>query len=213
MGQPAVRARGNRASALGKLFATATPHHRHNHCQRLARPRARLHCRPPWHRERAPAVLKIVLVGAYPALFTVFFCPEPDRWVGTSVHHPPARVGGSPEHASPHHHDALCGHFCRAGACPSSLLADGLLVTYRSFFILLETFGRLVHRLALARGLFALETRRFKQMAEVVGVTFCTRSISPSSPMPFYACAAMPGTFLQVTVGAASMSTMPYRLP
>ncbi|MBI3538469.1 MAG: hypothetical protein HY070_13045 [Chloroflexi bacterium] len=62
--------------------------------------------------------------------------------------------------------------FAALGRVLPALIADGLLVTYRSFFLLLETFARLVTGIQL-RGAYARgRAHGIAQMAEVIGVTF-----------------------------------------
>ncbi len=62
--------------------------------------------------------------------------------------------------------------FAALGRVLPALIADGLFVTYRAFFILLETFSRLVTGVRLRGGYSRWKLKGFSQMAEIVGVTF-----------------------------------------
>lgn len=117
-------------------------------------------------------VFKIALMGAYPAFFTIVFAlSQTGGWNLVLLVFARALTAAlamlwlittTPS----------VDIFAALGRVLPSLLADGLLVTYRSFFILLETFGRLVMGLRLRGAYSRWKWKGFTQMAEVVGVTF-----------------------------------------
>jgi cobalt/nickel transport system permease protein len=116
-------------------------------------------------------VLKIALIGAYPALFTILFAlSQTGGWDVVLLILLRALAAALTMllliTTTPY-----VDIFAALGRVLPSLLADGLLVTYRSFFILLETFGRLVTGLRLRGAYSRWKWKGFTQMAEVVGVT------------------------------------------
>jgi cobalt/nickel transport system permease protein len=117
-------------------------------------------------------VLKIALVGAYPALFSVLFAvSQTGGWDVVFLIVTRALTAALAMllliTTTPY-----VDIFAALGRILPSLLADGLLVTYRSFFILLETFGRLMTGLRLRGAYSRWRWKGFGQLAEVVGVTF-----------------------------------------
>lgn len=117
-------------------------------------------------------VLKIALLGAYPALFTILFAlSQTGGWDVVLLVLMRALAAALVMllliTTTPY-----VDIFAALGRVLPSLLADGLLVTYRSFFVLLETFGRLVMGLRLRGAYSRYKLKGFTQMAEVVGVTF-----------------------------------------
>ncbi len=117
-------------------------------------------------------VFKIALVGAYPAIFTILFAlSQTGGWdvvLLILLRALSAALAMLLLITTTQYVDI----FAALGHILPSLLADGLLVTYRSFFILLETFGRLVTGLRLRGAYSRWKWKGFSQMAEVVGVTF-----------------------------------------
>ncbi len=117
-------------------------------------------------------VLKIALVGAYPALFTVVFAlSQSGGWNVVLLMLARALTAALAMllliTTTPY-----VEVFAALGRIMPALIADGLFVTYRSFFILLETFARLVRGLRLRGGYSRWKWKGFTQMAEVIGVTF-----------------------------------------
>lgn len=117
-------------------------------------------------------VLKIALIGAYPALFTLLFAlSQTGGWDVALLILARALTAALAMllliTTTPY-----VDVFAALGRVLPALLADGLLVTYRSFFILLETFGRLVIGLRLRGAYSRWKWKGFTQMAEVIGVTF-----------------------------------------
>ncbi len=117
-------------------------------------------------------VLKIALVGAYPAIFTLLFAvSQTSGWpvvlliLARSLTAALAMlllITTTP----------YVDIFAALGHVLPSLLADGLFVTYRSFFILLDTFGRLITGLSLRGAYSRWKLKGISQMAEVIGMTF-----------------------------------------
>ncbi len=116
-------------------------------------------------------VVKIVLVGAYPALFTLIFAlSQSGGWDVVLLILARALTAALAMllliTTTPY-----VEIFAALGRIMPAIIADGLFVTYRSFFILLETFGRLVMGLKLRGGYSRWKWQGFTQMAEVIGVT------------------------------------------
>jgi cobalt/nickel transport system permease protein len=117
-------------------------------------------------------VFKIALVGAYPALFTILFAlSQTGGWpvvllvllrALTAAMAMLLLITTTP----------YVDIFAALGRILPSLLADGLMMTYRSFFILLETFGKLLTGIRLRGAYSPWKPKGFSQMAEVIGITF-----------------------------------------
>jgi cobalt/nickel transport system permease protein len=117
-------------------------------------------------------VFKITLVGAYPALFTILFAVSQSGGWGVALLILARALTAALAMLLLITTTPYVDVFAALGRILPALLADGLLVTYRSFFILLETFGRLVIGLRLRGAYSRWKWKGFAQMAEVVGVTF-----------------------------------------
>jgi cobalt/nickel transport system permease protein len=117
-------------------------------------------------------VVKIALVGAYPAVFTILFAlSQTGGWpvvLLVLVRALTAALAMLLLIATTPYVDI----FAALGRVLPSLLADGLLMTYRSFFILLDTFGKLVMGIRLRGAYSPFKLKGFSEMAEVVGITF-----------------------------------------
>ncbi len=117
-------------------------------------------------------VFKIALIGAYPAIFTILFAlSQTGGWNVTLLILARALTAALAMllliATTPY-----VEIFAALSRLLPSLLADGLLVTYRSFFILLETFGRLLVSLRLRGAYSRWKWKGFQELAEIVGVTF-----------------------------------------
>lgn len=117
-------------------------------------------------------VLKIALLGAYPALFTLLFALSQTGGWGVVLLVLSRALAAAIVMLLLITTTPYVDVFAALGRVLPSLLADGLLVTYRSFFVLLETFGQLVTGLRLRGAYSRYKLKGFSQMAEVVGVTF-----------------------------------------
>lgn len=117
-------------------------------------------------------VFKIALVGAYPAIFTILFALSQTGGWGVVLLILLRALSAALAMLLLITTTTYVDIFAALGRILPSLLADGLLVTYRSFFILLETFGRLVTGLRLRGAYSRWKWKGFTQMAEVMGVTF-----------------------------------------
>ncbi len=116
--------------------------------------------------------LRIALVGAYPAVFTILFAvSQTGGWEVVLLVLTRALTAALAMllliTTTP-----FVDVFAALGRILPALLADGLLVTYRSFFILAETFGRLVTGLRLRGSYSRWRWKGMAQMAEIIGVTF-----------------------------------------
>ncbi len=117
-------------------------------------------------------VFKIALIGAYPAVFTILFAlSQTGGWnvallilarALTAALAMLLLIATTP----------YVDIFAALGRILPSLLADGLLITYRSFFILLDTFGRLLVSVRLRGTYSRWRGKDLGQIAEIVGVTF-----------------------------------------
>ncbi len=117
-------------------------------------------------------VFKIALIGAYPAIFTILFAlSQTGGWnvvllilarALTAALAMLLLIATTP----------YVDIFAALGRLLPSLLADGLFATYRSFFILLATFGQLLVGLRLRGAYSPLKWKGFQELAEIVGVTF-----------------------------------------
>jgi cobalt/nickel transport system permease protein len=117
-------------------------------------------------------VFKIALVGAYPALFTLIFALSQTGGWGVVVLVLFRSLAAALAMLWLITTTPYVDIFAALGHVLPALIADGLLVTYRSFFILLQAFGRLVTGLRLRGAYSRYKWKGFTQMAEVVGVTF-----------------------------------------
>lgn len=116
-------------------------------------------------------VFRIALIGAYPAVFTILFAiSQTGGWNVVLLIFARALTAALAMllliTTTPY-----VDIFAALGRILPSLLADGLLLTYRSFFILLETFGRLMTGLRLRGAYSRSKWKGLSQMAQVVGVT------------------------------------------
>ncbi len=117
-------------------------------------------------------VFKIALIGAYPAIFTILFAlSQTGGWnvvflilarALTAALAMLLLIATTP----------YVDIFAALGRLLPALLADGLFVTYRSFFILLDTFGRLLVGLRLRCAYSRWKWKGFQELAEIAGVTF-----------------------------------------
>lgn len=117
-------------------------------------------------------VLKIALIGAYPAIFTIFFAVSQRGGIELVLLIFARALAAAMAMLLLITTTPFVQVFAALGRVLPSLLADGLLVTYRSFFILLDTYGRLLASLRLRGGYSRWSWRGFNQMAEIIGVTF-----------------------------------------
>ncbi len=117
-------------------------------------------------------VLKIALLGAYPALFTLLFALSQTGGWGVVVLILFRSLAAALSMLLLITTTPYVDIFAALGHVLPGLIADGLLVTYRSFFILLQSFSRLVTGLRLRGAYSRYKWKGFTQMAEVVGMTF-----------------------------------------
>ncbi|MCL4488080.1 MAG: energy-coupling factor transporter transmembrane protein EcfT [Chloroflexi bacterium] len=117
-------------------------------------------------------VFKIALVGAYPALFTLLFAVSQTGGWNVVILILARALTAALAMLLLITTTPYVDIFAALGRILPSLLADGLFLTYRSFFILLETFAQLVIGLRLRGAYSRWKLRGFSQMAEVVGMTF-----------------------------------------
>ena len=117
-------------------------------------------------------VFKIALIGAYPAIFTIFFALSQRGGIEIALLILARALAASMAMLLLIATTPFVDVFAMLGRALPALLADGLFVTYRSFFILIETFERLVRTLRLRGGYSRWSWSGFNQMAEIIGVTF-----------------------------------------
>ncbi len=120
---------------------------------------------------RLPAA-KIALIAAYPAFFTLLFALSTrGGWETVVILFLRATTAALTMllliTTTPY-----VDIFAALGRILPALIADGLFATYRSFFILLETYSRLVTGIRLRGAYSRWKWKGFTQMAEVIGVTF-----------------------------------------
>lgn len=117
-------------------------------------------------------VLKVALIGAYPAVFTIFFAVSQRGGIELALLIFSRSIAAAMAMLLLITTTPFVDVFAALGRLLPSLLADGLLVTYRSFFILLETYGRLLQSIRLRGGYSRWSWQGFNQIAEIIGVTF-----------------------------------------
>ena len=117
-------------------------------------------------------VFKIALIGAYPAVFTIFFAISQRGGIEIVLLILARALAAAMAMLLLITTTPFVDVFAALGRALPSLLADGLFVTYRSFFILLETFERLRRSLRLRGGYSRWSWKGFNQLAEIIGVTF-----------------------------------------
>ncbi len=117
-------------------------------------------------------VFKIALIAAYPALFALLFALSAKGGIGIVVLILARGCTAALAMLLLITTTPYVEIFAALGRVLPALIADGLFATYRAFFILLETFARLVTGVRLRGGYSRWSWKGFTQMAEVIGVTF-----------------------------------------
>ncbi|MBI3913979.1 MAG: hypothetical protein HY327_07315 [Chloroflexi bacterium] len=117
-------------------------------------------------------VFKIALIAAYPALFSILFALSATGGIGIVVLIFARGCTAALAMLLLITTTPYVEIFAALGRVLPALIADGLFATYRAFFILLETFARLVTSVRLRGGYSRWKLKSMTQMAEVIGVTF-----------------------------------------